>query len=154
MQQDSTQTIRAFCDGSCLGNPGPGGFAAIIVRDGIEQVITGSNPGKTTNNIMELTAVIKALEAIPTGSTATVYSDSKYVVQGMNQWMTSWKRKDWKTYDKKPVASLELWKALDALNAERTIEWLWVKGHNGHPVNERVDALANGEAQMAAGLSV
>jgi ribonuclease HI len=118
--------------------------------DGIERVIAGYEPGITTNNVCKLTAAIKALEALPVGCTATVYSDSKYVVQGMNQWMTSWKRRGWKTYEKKPVANLGLWKQLDALNSERSIEWQWMKAHNGHPENERVDALANGEAQKAA----
>ena len=150
MQQDSTQGIQVFTDGACLGNPGYGGYAAIIITDGVEQVIKGHADGITTNNIMELTAAIKALEALPVGSTATVYSDSKYVVQGMTQWMTGWKRKGWRTYDKKPVKNLELWKTLDALNSECFIEWLWVKGHSGHPENSRVDALASAEAQKAA----
>lgn len=150
MQQDSTQAIQVFTDGACLGNPGPGGWAAIIVIDGVEQVIKGHHPGKTTNNIMELTAAIRAVEALPIGCSALLSSDSKYVVQGMNQWMQNWKRKGWKTYDKKPVANLELWKALDALNSERSIEWQWVKAHDGHSENERVDALANAEAQKAA----
>jgi ribonuclease HI len=154
MQQDSIQTIQVFTDGSCLGNPGFGGYAAIIVKDGVEQVITGHNPGITTNNVMELTAAIRALEALPVGCTATVYSDSKYVVQGMNQWMDNWKRRGWKTFDKKPVKNLELWKTLSVQSSERSIEWLWIKAHAGHPENERVDALANAEAQKAAELSV
>jgi ribonuclease HI len=149
MQQDSTQAVRVFTDGSCIGNPGFGGWAALIVNNGAEQVLTGRTPGKTTNNIMELTAAIRALEALPAGCTATVISDSKHVVQGMTQWMNSWRRKGWKTFNKRPVANLELWKTLDALNSERTIKWLWVKAHAGHPENEIVDALANAEAQKA-----
>jgi ribonuclease HI len=149
MNQETEQTIRAYTDGSCLGNPGYGGWAALIVIDGVEQVIAGYEPGITTNNVCELTAAIRALETLPAGCTATVISDSKYVVQGMTEWMASWKRKGWKTFNKKPVANLELWKTLDALNSERTIEWLWVKAHAGHPENEIVDALANAEAQKA-----
>jgi ribonuclease HI len=147
MQQDSTQTIQVFTDGSCLGNPGYGGWAALIVTDGVEEVITGRAPGTTTNNVMELTAAVKALEALPLGCSALLSSDSKYVVQGMTQWMNNWKRKGWRTYDKKPIANLELWKTLDTLNSERSIEWVWVKAHVGHPENERVDALANAEAR-------
>ena len=153
MKQETEQTIVAYTDGSCLGNPGHGGWAALLVIDGVEHVITGFVPGITTNNVCELTAAIKALEVLPVGGTATVYSDSKYVVQGMTQWMNNWKRRGWKTYEKKPVANLELWKTLDALNSERSIEWLWVKAHNGHPENERVDALANAEAQKGAEMS-
>lgn len=154
MNDNTTKAIQIYCDGACLGNPGVGGWAALIVTHGVEQVIKGYDPGRTTNNIMELTAAIKALEALPVGCSALLSSDSKYVVQGITQWMDNWKRRGWKTFDKKTVANLDLWKTLDALNSERSIEWQWVKAHVGHPENERVDALANAEAQKAAEVSV
>jgi ribonuclease HI len=140
----------AYCDGACLGNPGRGGWASLIIKDGVETVITGQADGITTNNIMELTAAIKTLENILVGEPVIVYSDSNYVIQGVTTWIKKWKLNGWRTYDRKPVANQELWQLLDTLNSERSVLWIKVKGHSGHPENERVDALANAEAQKAA----
>jgi ribonuclease HI len=150
MKQDSTQAIQVFTDGCCLGNPGPGAWAVLIVRDGVEQVLTGRHPGITTNNVQELTAAIRALEALPVGCEAVLHSDSNYLIQGITTWIKKWRLKGWRTFDRKPVANQELWLRLDALNTERSIRWTKVKGHSGHPENERVDALANAEAEKAA----
>jgi ribonuclease HI len=138
-----------FTDGACLGNPGPGGYAALILLDGAEQIITGRDPA-TTNNKMEMTAAIKALEALPAGLSATVHSDSQYVIKGVTTWLPGWKRKGWRTAAGDAVKNQPLWEALDRLNTGRKITWQWVKGHAGHEHNERVDGLANAEAQRAA----
>jgi ribonuclease HI len=147
-QQTASNTI-IYTDGACLGNPGPGGYAALILSAGAERVITGGDPA-TTNNRMEMTAVIKALESLDPGTAATLHSDSQIVIKGMNEWLTGWKDKGWKNAAKKPVANRDLWERLDSLNAERQITWKWVKGHNGHEHNECVDALANMEAGKAS----
>jgi ribonuclease HI len=145
----SDETYTIYTDGACLGNPGPGGYAALIILNGEEQVITGSDAA-TTNNRMEMTAAIKGLEAIAAGSSATLHSDSQIVIKGMTEWMPSWKAKNWKNAAKKPVANQDLWLQLDTLNAERRVTWTWVRGHAGHPENERVDGLANAQAEKAA----
>lgn len=138
-----------FTDGACLGNPGPGGYAALIIVGAEEQTISGGNPD-TTNNRMEMTAAIRALEMLPVGTSGTLHSDSQLLIRGMNDWLAGWKRKGWKNAAKQPIANRDLWEALDALNSRLSIEWLWVKGHAGHPENERVDELANGEAEKVA----
>lgn len=149
MTKETTDCAIIFTDGACSGNPGPGGYAALILIDGNEQIITGGDPD-TTNNEMEMTAAIKALEALPPGAKAILHSDSQIVTKGMNEWLTGWKAKGWRNAARQPVANRELWEALDRLNAERQITWQWVKGHAGHEQNERVDGLANAEAQKAA----
>lgn len=137
-----------YTDGACLKNPGPGGYAALILIDGDEQIIAGRDP-VTTNNKMEMMAVIKALEALPHGLAATVHSDSQYVVKGIREWLPGWKKRGWRTAAGEPVKNQPLWQELDRLNSGRKITWQWVKGHAGHEQNERVDGLANAEAKKA-----
>lgn len=150
----ATQNTAAliFTDGACIGNPGPGGYAAVIQIGDAEQVVVG-NEGSTTNNRMEMTAAIRALEALegqPAGLEAVVHSDSEYVVKGMTLWLAGWKQRGWRTAAKKPVLNQDLWERLEALAASRKVTWTWVRGHAGHELNERVDGLANAEAQKAA----
>lgn len=144
-----TNQAIIFTDGACLGNPGPGGYAAVVTIAGQEQIIVGRDPA-TTNNKMEMTAAIKALEALPHGLTATVHSDSQYVVKGIREWLPGWKKRGWRTAAGDPVKNQLLWEQLDRLNNDRKITWQWVKGHAGHEQNERVDGLANAEAKKAA----
>ena len=134
--------IEAFTDGACKGNPGPGGWGVVLRMGQHEKELSGHEP-QTTNNRMELTAVIRALEALKRESMVRVHTDSKYVQQGISEWIHSWKKRGWKTADKKPVKNEDLWRQLDELAAKHRIEWLWVKGHAGHDGNERADALAN-----------
>ena len=130
-----------YTDGSCEGNPGPGGYAAIIVVDGDSREITGAEE-RTTNNRMELMAVIKGLEALEPESVVKVVTDSRYVSNGMTSWIHGWRRKGWKTASGAPVKNRDLWETLDALARSRRVSWEWVKAHAGHPENERADALA------------
>jgi ribonuclease HI len=137
------KTVEIYADGACRGNPGPGGWAAVLMSDGREKEIYGAEP-LTTNNRMELTAVIRALEALKkSGTSARVYTDSQYVIKGIEEWVASWKARGWRTADKKPVKNQELWERLDELAARHSLEWHWVRGHSGIAGNERVDALAN-----------
>ncbi|UVF22111.1 ribonuclease HI [Microvirga terrae] len=138
-----------FTDGACLGNPGPGGYAAVVTIAGDEQIIVGRDTA-TTNNKMEMLAAIKALEAVPRSTPIIIHSDSQYVIKGATQWLRGWKAKGWRKADGKPVLNQELWLEIDRLIQGRKINWQWVKGHAGHEQNERVDALANAEAHMAA----
>jgi ribonuclease HI len=134
--------VEIYTDGACRGNPGPGGWAALL-RTGVhEKEIHGAEP-HTTNNRMELTAVIRALEALRRSVEARVYTDSEYVRRGITEWLASWKARGWRTADKKPVKNQDLWEELDQLAASHRIEWHWVKGHSGVEGNERVDRLAN-----------
>jgi ribonuclease HI len=149
VRTDKTGPALVFTDGACIGNPGPGGYAALILIGDAEQIISGRDPN-TTNNRMELMAAIRALEALPSGIPAVVHSDSQYVVKGITEWLPGWKRRGWRTGDKKPVLNQPLWERLDALSAEREVTWTWVRGHAGHEQNERVDGLANAEAMTAA----
>jgi ribonuclease HI len=144
-----TNQAIIFTDGACLGNPGPGGYAAIVTVRGEEQIIIGRD-NATTNNKMEMTAAIKALEAVPQGLPIVIHSDSQYVINGATKWLRGWKAKGWRKADGKPVLNQDLWMQMDALLVGRKVTWNWVKGHAGHPENERVDGLANGEAQKAA----
>jgi ribonuclease HI len=144
-----TNQAIIFTDGACLGNPGPGGYAAIVTVGGEEQIIIGRD-NATTNNKMEMTAAIKALEAVPQGLPVVIHSDSQYVINGATKWLRGWKAKGWRKADGKPVLNQDLWMQMDALLVGRKVMWNWVKGHAGHPENERVDGLANGEAQKAA----
>ncbi len=135
-------TVEVYTDGACRGNPGPGGWAATLQWEGHLRELSGAER-ETTNNRMELTAVIRALEALKRSMPVRVYTDSQYVRQGITEWMANWKKRDWRTADKKPVKNRDLWEALDAAAARHQVEWHWVKGHSGVPGNERVDALAN-----------
>ena len=139
--------LQIACDGSCLGNPGPGGWAAVIVTDsGEERVLSGGEPN-TTNNRMELTAAIRAVEALPDGASATVFCDSQYVVKGITQWLPSWVRRGWQTANRRPVKNADLWRRLADARARRpAVRFEWVRGHSGHPGNERAHNLAAEEA--------
>ena len=134
--------IKIYTDGSCLGNPGNGGWAAIIVEDEKKTHIKGSKRD-TTNNQMELLAPIKALKKIPKGSKVQIFTDSKYVKSGITVWIHNWKKNGWKTANKQPVKNKELWVELDLMNNAFDIKWSWVKGHSGHEQNEIADQLAN-----------
>jgi ribonuclease HI len=136
------RAVEIFTDGACRGNPGPGGWGVVFRYGETEKEIFGGEAA-TTNNRMELTAVIRALEALKEPSRVKLYTDSQYVQKGIQEWIHSWKRNGWKTADKKPVKNKELWVELDELRKSHDIEWHWVKGHAGHPENERADALAN-----------
>lgn len=135
------------CDGSCLGNPGPGGWAAVILTGtGEERVLSGGEPD-TTNNRMELTAAIRAVEAVPDGIRATVLCDSQYVVKGITEWLPSWVRRGWRTAGKQPVKNADLWRRLADARARRpTVQFEWVRGHSGHAGNERAHEVASEEA--------
>jgi ribonuclease HI len=144
-----TNQAIIFTDGACLGNPGPGGYAAVITIAGDEQIIVGRDHS-ATNNKMEMTAVIKALESVSKDLPVVIHSDSQYVIKGATEWLRGWKAKGWRKADGKPVMNQDLWMQMDALMVGRQITWKWVKGHAGHPENERVDRLANWEAVRAA----
>lgn len=134
--------IEIYADGACKGNPGPGGWGAWLAYNGHEKEIFGGEL-QTTNNRMELMAVIRALEALKRKSKVRVYTDSAYVQKGISEWIHGWKLRGWRTSDKKPVKNAELWRELDELAQRHEIEWIWVKGHAGDIGNERADALAN-----------
>ena len=134
--------VEVYADGACKGNPGPGGWGVLLIEGDRERELHGGEPA-TTNNRMELTAVIRALEELPHGSRVRLYTDSQYVQKGMKEWIHDWKRRGWRTADKKPVKNDDLWKHLDELARNHKVEWHWVRGHDGHPGNERADALAN-----------
>jgi ribonuclease HI len=135
--------IDLFTDGACSGNPGPGGWGAILRMGAHEKELSGGDRA-TTNNRMELTAVIRGLEALKRPSAVTIHTDSRYVMDGLTQWLPKWKKNGWKTADKKPVKNDDLWRELDVLCAQHDLQWRWVRGHSGHPENERADALARG----------
>ena len=138
-----TQTaVTIYADGACRGNPGPGGWGALLSAGTQVKELSGAEAA-TTNNRMELTAVIQALAALKRPVNATVYTDSQYVIKGMTEWVGSWKARGWKTADKKPVKNQDLWEELDRQEARHRVTWHWVKGHSGVPGNERVDQLAN-----------
>lgn len=137
----SKAVIDIFTDGACSGNPGPGGWGAILRSGGHEREISGGEKA-TTNNRMELMAVIQALSALKKSSTVTVHTDSRYVMDGATKWILGWKKNGWKTADKKPVKNEDLWKELDGALGGHDVSWRWVKGHSDHVENERADALA------------
>jgi ribonuclease HI len=139
----SEPRVDVFTDGACSGNPGPGGWGAILRSGAHEKEISGGER-MTTNNRMELTAAIRALEALTKPSTVVIHTDSKYVMDGITQWLPRWKKNGWKTADKKPVKNEDMWRALEAECARHQVTWRWVRGHDGHPENERADALARG----------
>ena len=139
--------IDLYTDGACSGNPGPGGWGVVLLYKGVEKQISGY-ASESTNNRMELTAVIEALRALKKPCQITLYTDSRYVMDGMTKWLAHWKQNNWKTANKKSaVKNVDLWQELDALVQKYDIKWVWVKGHNGHAENERVDELARGECE-------
>jgi ribonuclease HI len=149
MTDTAASKVVVYTDGACKGNPGPGGWGAWMVSGQHEKELWGGEP-LTTNNRMELTAVIQALTTLKRRCQVIVYTDSEYVRKGITEWITGWKRKGWKTADNKPVKNAELWQALEAATLAHQVEWRWVKGHSGDPGNERADALANrGAAENA-----
>lgn len=142
--------VEIFTDGACKGNPGPGGWGALL-RMGLHEKELSGGENETTNNRMELTAVIKALGALNEPCKIELYSDSKYVVDGITSWVQGWQKRGWKTAAKKPVLNKDLWRELIDASARHQITWHWVKAHNGHPENERVDRLASDEADARNG---
>lgn len=142
MSTPDKDTVHLFTDGACLGNPGAGGWAALLVWQGHEKLLSGAE-AETTNNRMELAAAIGGLEALKRPARVQLVTDSQYVMKGITQWMTGWRANGWKTAAKKPVKNQDLWMRLDEQTARHRVEWRWVKGHSGHPENERADALAN-----------
>ncbi len=145
--QKQEKIVRLYTDGACLGNPGPGGWGAVLSWKGQIKELSGGQVD-TTNNQMELTAVIKGLEALKRPVTLNVVTDSKYVMQGITQWIAGWKQNGWRTAAKKPVANRELWEKLDGLLNVHNVSWDWVKGHSGHPQNEICDRLASEQAAL------
>ncbi|HEX4873008.1 MAG TPA: ribonuclease HI [Nevskiaceae bacterium] len=146
------KAVTIYTDGACKGNPGPGGWGALLHYQGRDRELCGGEPA-TTNNRMELTAAIRALDALREPCEVTLYTDSTYVMKGLTEWLPGWKRRQWRTADGSPVKNVDLWQALDAAAARHRIDWRWVKGHAGDPGNEAADALANRglrEAQQAA----
>lgn len=135
------KTVEIFTDGACSGNPGPGGWGAILRHNGTEKELSGGEP-ETTNNRMELMAAIEALSALKQPCRVELYTDSVYVRDGIRSWIHGWKKNGWKTAAKKPVKNAELWQALDEARSRHDVHWHWIKGHAGHPENERADALA------------
>lgn len=142
--------VEIFTDGACLGNPGPGGWAALLRYGAQESELAGGAP-HTTNNRMELMAVISGLEALTRPCSVRLVTDSRYVMDGIRSWLPVWKRNGWRTAAKKPVKNIDLWQRLDTAAARHEIEWLWVRGHAGHAENERVDALARQQAEREGG---
>ena len=138
--------VEIFTDGACSGNPGPGGWGAILRVANRERELSGGDPA-TTNNRMELMAAIMALEALKRPCKVRLLTDSNYVRDGVTKWIHGWKKNGWRTADKKPVKNVELWQRLDAARAPHRVDWIWVKGHSGHAENERADQLARGEIE-------
>ena len=144
--------IVIYTDGACKGNPGPGGWGALLIAGGVEKELFGGELG-TTNNRMEMTAVIEALSAVPQPSLVTLHLDSEYVLKGITEWIHGWKARGWRTAAKQPVKNVDLWQKLDSVVAgsKHKIDWRWVKGHAGDPGNERADGLANRGVDRALG---
>lgn len=136
-----TKTVEIYTDGACSGNPGPGGWGAILAHRGHKKELKGGAP-ETTNNRMELTAAIEALNALKEPCTVDLHTDSNYLREGITSWIKNWNRNGWKTANKKPVKNADLWKQLEAARARHEVRWHWVKGHAGHPENERADEVA------------
>jgi ribonuclease HI len=138
---NTDDVVDIYTDGACSGNPGPGGWGALLRFRGVEKELRGGD-ADTTNNRMELTAAIQAIESLKRPVRARVHTDSTYVRDGITRWMVKWKANGWRTAARKPVRNVDLWQRLDAALADHDVEWFWVKGHSGHPENERADALA------------
>jgi ribonuclease HI len=145
-----SEPVELFTDGACKGNPGPGGWGALLRYNGREKELSGGERD-TTNNRMELMAAIEGLNALTRPCRVILSTDSKYVMDGITKWVHGWKRNGWRTADRKPVKNAELWQALVAATAPHEVEWRWVKGHDGHPENERADALASAAAEAMRG---
>ncbi|MDP1631304.1 MAG: ribonuclease HI [Caulobacter sp.] len=137
-----TPKVLIYTDGACRGNPGPGGWGAILISNGREKELCGGEPA-TTNNRMELMAAIQALEALTKPCKVELHTDSRYLQDGVTKWIHGWKQRGWKTADKSPVKNEDLWKRIDLARARHEVDWRWVKGHAGHELNERADVLAN-----------
>jgi ribonuclease HI len=152
MGETEPRDVEIYTDGACSPNPGPGGWGAVLRYGTHERDLYGSDPGPTTNNRMELMAAIQALETLTRPSEVQLYTDSSYVRNGVLSWMAKWKRNGWLTSAKEPVKNADLWHRLDAATGRHEIEWHWVKGHAGHPDNERADRLAVRGAKEAAGM--
>ncbi len=150
LSQDTVQHVVIYTDGACKGNPGPGGWGAMLTTGDTVKELFGGELG-TTNNRMEMTAVIEALAALKRPCRVTIHADSQYVLKGITEWIQGWKARGWRTAAKQPVKNVDLWQKLDALvtGSGHKIEWRWVKGHDGDPGNERADALANKGVDMA-----
>ncbi len=144
------KVVEIWSDGACSGNPGPGGWGALLVFDGHEKELKGGEPA-TTNNRMELMAAIRALETLTRSCRVKLHTDSRYLKDGITQWIRRWKQNGWRTADKKPVKNIDLWQRLDAALARHDVHWVWVKGHAGHDGNERADALARAGLKEAVG---
>jgi ribonuclease HI len=144
--EDKGTTVELFTDGACSGNPGPGGWGALLRFNGTEKELSGGE-ANTTNNRMEMKAVIEGLRALSRPCQVIVTTDSQYVQKGITEWIHGWKKRDWRTADKKPVKNVDLWQELDALRQQHQIKWHWVRGHDGHAENERVDELARREVE-------
>ncbi len=142
MSKTDDNIVEIFTDGACRGNPGPGGWGALLRFKGKEKELHGGEK-ETTNNRMELMAAIRALESLTRPCGVRLTTDSQYVMKGITEWMAGWKKRGWKTADKKPVKNVDLWQRLDKALAPHEVKWKWVRGHTGHPENERADQLAN-----------
>jgi ribonuclease HI len=142
VSSEASDIVQVFTDGACKGNPGPGGWGAWLRYGEREKELFGGEPA-TTNNRMELTAVIRALEALKGRRRVRVHTDSQYVKNGITEWIHDWKKRGWRTVDRKPVKNQDLWQRLEELMGRHEVHWVWVKGHSGHDGNERADALAN-----------
>ena len=144
-------SVEMFTDGACKGNPGPGGWGALLVCQGFEKELWGGEPN-TTNNPMELRAAIRGLEELKRPCEVLLVTDSQYVMKGITEWMVNWKKRGWKTASKEPVKNADLWKLLDEQVNRHTVKWQWVRGHIGHPGNERADQLANRGVDQVRGI--
>lgn len=147
MERSKIKHIDIYTDGACSGNPGPGGWGAILVYGEVEKELFGSEPD-TTNNRMEMTAAIMALEALKGACRVDLYTDSTYVQKGITEWLPGWKARNWRTADKKPVKNADLWQRLEQAAAAHQVKWHWVRGHDGHEYNERADGLARQGVQQ------
>jgi len=144
-----SDSVEMFTDGACKGNPGPGGWGVLMIFKGVEKELWGGER-ETTNNRMDLMAAIQGLMALKRECEVVLTTDSQYVMKGINEWMVNWKKRGWKTADKKPVKNVDLWQRLDLALSTHKIQWEWVKGHAGHPENERCDVLARSAAENPA----